>query len=236
MTNNKSQKFYDTLFENEDHYGIKRYCHGWTGNFHRQRLRVFGEIFKKIRIDKKKKVLEIGGGTSILGQIYPKEKMPAVTVTDISTKMVEKGKKLYPHINFKVDDALNPKIKAKFDLVLASEIIEHLPEPEKAISAWTKLLKKNGFLVISTPNKSFAKENKEHTSLLTINRMKNLLKKNNLKLLRVYGVDLPIPCRNFAGKILQNIPHLSNFIFSILMKIPKNTPSIAYDVFYVAKK
>ena len=69
--------------------------------------------------------------------------------------------------------------------------------------------------------------------------MKILLGQNNLKLLAIYGVDLPIPGRRFAGKIMCKVPvlsSLSNLVFSIIMKIPKKIPGMAYDVFYVAKK
>ena len=239
MVNKKTQDFYDGLFEDDDHYGLRKYWNGWNGNFHRQRIRIFREIMKKIRVNKNTKIIEVGCGTSILGQLYSKNDMPLVTATDLSVNMVKRGKKYYPYINFIVDDAQKPKIKGKFDVVFSSEVIEHLPLPREAMINWTKLLKKGGFLVLSTPNGKLAKESKEHISLLRINEMKKLLGKNNLKLLAIYGVDLPIPGRRFVGRLMCNVSVLSvlsNLIFSIIMKFPKKFPGLAYDVFYVAKK
>jgi 2-polyprenyl-3-methyl-5-hydroxy-6-metoxy-1,4-benzoquinol methylase len=40
-----------------------------------------------------------------------------------------------------------------FDLIIATELIEHLPDIHLFISKSIKLLKSNGFLLISTPNK-----------------------------------------------------------------------------------
>lgn len=48
------------------------------------------------------------------------------------------------HISFK---------NASFDAVIFSEIIEHLPEPELALREISRVLKNEGYLFITTPNK-----------------------------------------------------------------------------------
>ncbi len=56
-------------------------------------------------------------------------------------------------IVFSIGDACDLKLSPElFDIVVFSEVIEHLPEPEKSIREISKVLKKGGFLVLSTPN------------------------------------------------------------------------------------
>lgn len=43
--------------------------------------------------------------------------------------------------------------KESFDLVVCFEVIEHLHQPEKFLSSIASLIKKDGFFVVSTPNK-----------------------------------------------------------------------------------
>lgn len=41
-----------------------------------------------------------------------------------------------------------------FDTVIATDVIEHLDHPLKALSEWTRVLKKRGRLIIAEPNKN----------------------------------------------------------------------------------
>jgi SAM-dependent methyltransferase len=52
-------------------------------------------------------------------------------------------------------DAQNPNFSSSsFDQILAIGVIEHLKKPLFALKNWTKLLKKGGILILSTPNKN----------------------------------------------------------------------------------
>lgn len=44
-----------------------------------------------------------------------------------------------------------PEPDESFDVILCSEVIEHIPEPSRAISEFSRLLKKNGKLILTAP-------------------------------------------------------------------------------------
>lgn len=231
-----SHSKYDKWMAEEDHYKIREHWHGWAGNFRRYILKRDKEILKKLNINKTTKILEIGCGTSLLGEIFTKEECPNITAFDIAKINIEKGKKKFPYINFLIDDAQNPKIKGEFDLIFASEIIEHLKNPREAMEKWIKLLKKDGYIIISTPNSLFFKESEEHISLIAISHMKRILKDRNLKLIKIIGIDLFIPFLGRLSKYLKKFPKLSDFIYSTTMRLPYNLPILARGVIYIAKK
>lgn len=226
---------YEDWMSEEDHYKLKQDWHGWPGNFHRYRLRKNKEILKNL-VNKNTTILEVGCMESFLGEIFTKEECPKITAFDIAKINIKKGKKKYPYIKFLIDDAQNPKIKGKFDIVFAAEIIEHLENPEKAVKNWIKLLKKGGYLIISTPNSLFSRKSEEHISLVSISKMKKIFKDVNLKLIKIKGIDLFIPFLGRLSKYLKKIPKLSDFIYSTTMRLPNNLPILARDIIYVTKK
>lgn len=62
-------------------------------------------------------------------------------------------KKEMERTEFVRSDAENLCFKdSSFDLILALEIIEHIPDPQKLMSEIKRLLKSEGFLILSTPN------------------------------------------------------------------------------------
>ena len=48
-----------------------------------------------------------------------------------------------------------PYANEYFDLVWCSEVLEHLKEPEYSVSEMKRVLKKNGMLILTTPNSNF---------------------------------------------------------------------------------
>ena len=73
-----------------------------------------------------------------------------VTSTDISAYAVERAKRNYKDIKFLVHDMEKPFKNSKFDLAVAFDVIEHLPNPQVGISNIYKLLTKNGVAIFST--------------------------------------------------------------------------------------
>lgn len=88
--------------------------------------------------------------------------------------------------NFKQGDAQKMPYKDEmFDTVIAGELIEHLENPEKFLLESKRVLKDNGILIITTPNKKswsnriFGNYNLErHISLFNFGGIKKLVSKH----------------------------------------------------------
>ena len=74
-----------------------------------------------------------------------------ITGFDISPDAVETCKQRYEG-KFFVHDVEKP-IEGKYDLIVASEVLEHLPNPGKAIENMNSCLLDSGYLIASTPNR-----------------------------------------------------------------------------------
>ncbi len=74
------------------------------------------------------------------------------------------AKKMFPHLRFICGTTKNLIKESnsfnKYDLIVSSEVIEHIPdnEKEKFIEDINSLLKVNGFLIITTPRKDAQEE------------------------------------------------------------------------------
>jgi 2-polyprenyl-3-methyl-5-hydroxy-6-metoxy-1,4-benzoquinol methylase len=239
--NSDQQEFYDCLFKNEDHYGVEKFKHGWAGNFHRYRIKLLRDLFvNKLKCQKKTKILDIGSNISMFGQIFKSEECPEITAFDISKTVIEKGKKMYPHIKFLIDGAQDPKIEGQWDILFAGEIIEHLLRPEEALLKWKDLLKEGGYLVLSTPNRFFNRLSQEHPSLLSMGQVKRIFRDLNFEILQIIGIDIFNPPLDwFLNKVSKKFSKLSKVIdgiFQIKMRLTFKLPWLAHDVIYVARK
>ncbi len=96
------------------------------------------------------KILDVGCASGwFLTQVsksYPKAKCHGI---DIYDKAIKFGEKKYPKIKFSVADADKIPYKANtFDLVICTEVLEHVDEPKKTLLEMKRVLKKNGRAVI----------------------------------------------------------------------------------------
>lgn len=113
-----------------------------------------------------KKILDIGCGDGTMGKVL-KEKGAIFFGTDISKKAVEKA----AHVLDKafvldVEGGDLSVIDGDFDVVIASEVIEHLFDPKNFLLNLKSRMKKDSALILTTPN-----------FLMWTNRIKMLLGK-----------------------------------------------------------
>jgi ubiquinone biosynthesis O-methyltransferase len=78
---------------------------------------------------------------------------------DFSGKMIEESRKELSKngitaVELEIGDATNLRFPDRmFDKVFASEVLEHIPNYNKAISEMARVLKPAGYLVVTTPNR-----------------------------------------------------------------------------------
>ncbi len=105
-------------------------------------------------------IYEIGSGTGSLAA-YLAHGFPDRTVVgiDINKYKIQRAQKQFnlPQLSFKVTDALTFKYQ-KCDAIIFSDFLHHLPydKQEKMLAIISKILNKNGILVVKEINKSDA--------------------------------------------------------------------------------
>ena len=143
------------------------------------------------------KLLKSGVGKKIEGVEYSKE---AILL----------GEKLFPNLIFKKGSAYElPYKDNSFDLVICTEVLEHLEEPTKALREMLRVSKK--YLIISVPNEPFFMlsnflrgknlsrlgNDEGHINHWGPLSLKKYLEKNGLKIKKV---KLPFPWITILGE------------------------------------
>lgn len=73
---------------------------------------------------------------------------------EFSKEAISFGKKLFPNLIFREGSVYNlPYEDDSFDLIICTEVLEHLEEPAKALKEMLRVSKK--YLIISVPNEPF---------------------------------------------------------------------------------
>jgi len=161
---------------------------------------------------KNKKVLDIacgvGYGTKILLNAGSKE----VIGCDISSESIDYAKQHYSNkqITFKVQDATKLDFTDNyFDCIVSFETIEHVDDYNAVLKEFYRVIKKNGTLIISTPNKDVSSKGKDkpenpfHVKEFTISEISDLLSQN-FNSVELYSQMLIIPL-NFKRLLIRSI-------------------------------
>jgi 2-polyprenyl-3-methyl-5-hydroxy-6-metoxy-1,4-benzoquinol methylase len=97
-------------------------------------------------------VLEIGCGFGkTLNWVYEKNNTLEIVGSDLSEIAIIKSQNFYPHIKFICEDAETTNHDEKFDLIINSQTLEHVDNPEIIIKNMMRWTKKNGVIFITVP-------------------------------------------------------------------------------------
>ena len=133
---------------NKDFYN---FTYGSSPKFNKSEL--VGRVNKTVSlVGKNKKVLDVGCGYGFLTEMILKSgnKVKAIETADNAIKHIRTlGVEVY---DLDVNSKWTEKINEKFDVVVCTELIEHVFDTDNLLTNINSVLKKNGFLVISTPN------------------------------------------------------------------------------------
>lgn len=115
--------------------------------------RFLADLENKVNLSSMK-ILDFGCGLGNNLNLLTNHFQKVVTV-DVSQKAIDLAKKKYksPKVKFLlIKDQKLPFKSSNFDFILAAEVLEHVPNLKKSMSELRRVLKKNGYLLISTPN------------------------------------------------------------------------------------
>jgi 2-polyprenyl-3-methyl-5-hydroxy-6-metoxy-1,4-benzoquinol methylase len=118
----------------------------------RRAVKVLDYFVDVKRVINSPRVLELGCGdgrfTAFLGEFSD---MDAI---ELSEEAINIARTNHPHVNFMQGSALDFDFGAeKYDVIISQEVIEHIEDQKKYIEVCAKVLKKDGFLIMTTPNK-----------------------------------------------------------------------------------
>jgi SAM-dependent methyltransferase len=104
----------------------------------------------------RRKALEVGFG---LGVYLPAltEMYDEVVAIDVDEDLLERGRSLaakYPNLHLAGDDITHSALSDNsFDIILCTEVVEHIADSAKAIAEMHRILRPHGVLVLSTPQR-----------------------------------------------------------------------------------
>ena len=113
----------------------------------------FDYVERVITAQKATSILDFGCGTGELLTVPLAEKFPDIKfiAADDDTASIEFGSKKNEHLtNLKFIDP--SKIDGTYDLIIASEVIEHVEEPAELLTFLKSKLNDNGRLILTLPN------------------------------------------------------------------------------------
>jgi ubiquinone/menaquinone biosynthesis C-methylase UbiE len=145
----------------------------------KSRRQIIYQLIQELNIKKDAKILEIGCSGGALIRFLNKKGFNETYGIDISEDAIKICKKRKIQ-NVNTMDARNIKFtNNKFDLIIASDIIEHIKEDKSALLEWNRILNVNGKMIIFAPAFNYLWSNHD-----TINRhYRRYNKKSFLKIL-----------------------------------------------------
>lgn len=140
----------------------KKFDYDWINNntsHHKYLISSIKKILKEININiKKLELLDVGCGNGYLTKIISNEFSKTIGV-DLSQEGIKQAKNyINDKLNFLNTDTENLINKGKkFDFISSFEVIEHQYLPDLFLKNISRLLKNNGYFLVSTPYHGYIK-------------------------------------------------------------------------------
>ena len=124
--------------------------------------RKYTEIIKHLDFKEGSNVMGVGCGTGpYIAYLSSLNKHPLIIASDISPKILFQAKKRVEYEGIKdsvqyiaCDMQFCLFKEGSFDNIIATQVIEHVPDDEKGLNELNRTLKKDGMLIVSTDNKA----------------------------------------------------------------------------------
>jgi len=187
------------------------------------------------KVDRNSKILDIGCSSGILLEELSQIgfKLENLYGIDISENAINNCKNAGFKNTF-IMDAQSIDLNQKFDIIIASDCLEHLEDDEKALRNWNNLLKPNGLAYIFVPAfMSLWSEHDEanmHFRRYGRNELSDKLKNNGFEIIKAsfwnFLLFMPIyivrliskikPSKNSKTGDLNKLPLFNKFLLSLL--------------------
>lgn len=119
-------------------------------------LNIVRDLLKSINaIDKQG--LDAGCGEGhMLGYLHDQGVLGRLTAIDINSEHLSFASKQFPYFDYQIADLCNlPFPNDTFDVVMSTEVFEHLPNPGQAMMEFKRIAKPAAYLIISVPFEPF---------------------------------------------------------------------------------
>jgi len=150
------------------------------GARHRRRI-----LFNLIEQTNARNLLDVGCGNGELISLI-KSRFGGIELAgvDLSPEVVGRNRARYPSVKFDVLNIETSSLASQFDLVVSSEVIEHLNDRPKALTNMAAMVRPGGHLLLSSPSgKLFETERRwGHTTHPTSSELRNFANNSGLKI------------------------------------------------------
>ncbi len=215
-----------------------------------QRHSNYHAIYQYLENKKNLKILEVGCGFGYTAYAM-KQAGHDVFGIDISEKAINFAKEFFDPKIFQAGKVEDLNTFTKYDLIIATEVIEHLANPNKFVSTLLPLLNKNGKIFITTPNLDFFEEIKPnftwesevppiHTCIMGKNSVLKIANKYQLETRFLdqgsyYGSEEPLLIEfiSYKNELIKKLRKSSQN--KIGQKNLLNLANIVYPMFYFYK-
>lgn len=154
-------------------------------------------------------VLDIGCGNGILISAA-KRRFPDVPCAgaDIAQTAIDRARRRWKDISFHQFDIQERSLNERFDLILFSEVIEHLEHPERAVQNIRKMC--SGYLILTTPTGSRLPTDLafHHLKHFTSEELRALVESNGFQVIRLYLWGWPFQI--LFRRLINMVPNMAH--------------------------
>ncbi|MBO8180931.1 MAG: class I SAM-dependent methyltransferase [Archaeoglobus sp.] len=223
--------YYDIKFKKE-YYGKEAvFLSSDPNHYHQKILKIIEELSQ----DKPLRILDVGCATGYLGAATKKGKNYVCGV-EISKEAAKEAKnKLDDVVVGNIEEIELPYPKEYFDVIICSDVVEHLFNPKETLIKLRSYLKPNGKLLMVVPNVAWYRvrlmlltgkwEYKEH-GIMDYGHIRWFTKESGVRLLKESGYDVE--------EIIPYIvlPSPLSFVDHIFMKLLSKVSSKFFDTIF----
>jgi 2-polyprenyl-3-methyl-5-hydroxy-6-metoxy-1,4-benzoquinol methylase len=229
----------------------------FTHTFHGERIeRIAGFLSRWVAPGSR--VLDVASGHSLFTEPPFQRRLAEewryrVTCCDLAVDVIEERGRSFPQHGWLISDVTTlPFPDGAFDAVVAGEILEHVPATDVALREWTRVLRRGGTLILTTPNRRRLTNalqsfdfpmGPDHINELSYRECVAALRRNGLRLLERRGVYVELvtnwlwgpPSRFDYLQTRYNRPRFRP-LMRLLMRLGDLMRPVAWNLMFVARK